>query len=113
MDIVEALLSQPRAKGILINCVQDLLARASKHLSIEESAKVKALLVEHNETTFHDHDKPLTRTDMYTIEHEIQTTGRPVRITPHRIAPITRKILENEILKMEKEGTVQKSSGPW
>ncbi len=51
----------------------------------EGSAKAKKLLVEHNETTFHDREKPLTWTD--TIVHEIPTTGRPVRIPPHRTAP--------------------------
>ncbi len=39
---------------------------------------MKELLVEHNETTFHDPEKPLTRTDK--IEYEIPTSGRPVRI---------------------------------
>ncbi len=67
MDIVEAPLSRPRAipreKGTLYDCVQDLLARASKNLSHEESAKVKEFLVEHNETTFDDPEKLLSRTD--------------------------------------------------
>ncbi len=84
--------------------------RASKNLSIEESAKVKLYLVKHNETIFHDPEKPLTRTD--TIEYKILTTGIPVRIPPCRIAPGRRKILD-EILKMEKEVNIQKSSGPW
>ncbi len=105
MDIVEDPLSRPRAihreKGTLINCVQDLLVRASKTLYLEESAKVKELLVKHSETTFHEHEKPLTRTD--TMEHEIPTSGKPVRIPPHRIAPGRRKVMEDEIIKMEKE----------
>ncbi len=56
MDIVEAPLSRPqvipREKGTMLQCVHDLFVRASKNLSPEESAKVKELLVEHNETTF-------------------------------------------------------------
>ncbi len=96
----------------MIDCVHDLLVRASsKKISPEESAKVKELLVEHNETTFHDPEKPLTRTD--TIEHKIPTSGRPVGIPPRRVAPGRRKIVEEEILKMEKEGTITKSSDPW
>ncbi len=97
-----------REKGIMLKCVHDLYARASKNLSPEESAKVKELLVEHNETTFHDPEKPLTRTD--TIEHEIPTTCRSVRIPPHRVAPGRNKIVD-EILKMEKEGMITMSSG--
>ncbi len=62
MEIVEAPLSRPksipREKGTMIDCVHDLLVRASKNLSPEESTKVKELLVEHNETTFHDSEKP-------------------------------------------------------
>ncbi len=77
--------------------------------SPEESAKVKELLVEHNETTYHDPEKPLTRTD--TIEHKILSTGRPVKIPSHRVAPGRSKIVEDEIQKMEKEGTITKSSG--
>ncbi len=68
------------------------------------------LLVEHNETTFHDPEKSLTRTD--TIELKILTKGGPLRIPPCRVAPGRRKIVEDEILKMEKDGTITKSSGP-
>ncbi len=57
-DIVEAPLLRCQAilwgKGTMLKCVHDLFVRASKNLSPEESAKVKELLVEHNETTFHD-----------------------------------------------------------
>ncbi len=95
----------------MIDCVHDLLVRASKNLCPKDSAKVKELLIKHSETSFHDPEKPLTRTD--TIEHEIPTSGRPVRIPPHRIAPVRRKIMEDEILKMEMEGTIQRSTSPW
>ncbi len=74
-------------KGVL-----DLYVRASKNLSITESAKVKELLVKHNETTFHDPEKTLTATN--TIVHEIPMTGRPVRILTLRVAPGRRKIIE-------------------
>ncbi len=72
---------------------------------------MKELFVKHNETIFPDAEKPLTRT--VTIEHEILTLGRPVRIPPPQVAPGQRKIIEEEILKMEKEGTIMKSLGPW
>ncbi len=89
MDIIEPPVASsqelPREKVTMLKCVHDLYVRASKNLSVEESAKVKELLVEHNETTFQDPEKPLTRTN--TIEHEIPTTGRPVRIPPCRVAP--------------------------
>ncbi len=95
---------------MLKKCVDWLYVRASKNLSIKGSAKVKELLVEHNETTFHDHEKPLTRTN--TIEHEIPTTGRPVRTPPRRVSPGRWKIID-EIQKMEQEGTITRSSIPW
>ncbi len=72
---------------------------------------MKELLIKQNETTFHDPEKPLTRTN--TIVHAILTTGRPMRIQPHRIAPGRRKIVEDEILKMETGGMIMKSSGLW
>ncbi len=79
--------------------------------SLVKSAKVKEYLVEHNETTFHDSEKPLMT--MNTIEQEIPMTGRPVWIPPCMVAQGRRKIVEDEILKMEKEGTITKSTGPW
>ncbi len=89
MDIIEPPLARLqeilREKGTMLKCVYDLYIRASKNLSVKESAKVKELLVEHSETTFHDPEKPLTRTN--TIEHEIIMTGRPMRIPPRRVAP--------------------------
>ncbi len=88
MDIVEAPLARPqlilRGKGTMLKCVHDLLVRASKNFSLKESIKVKELLVELKETTFHDPEKPLTQTG--TIVHEIPTIGRPVRIPSHRVA---------------------------
>ncbi len=108
MDIIEHPLARPqdilREKGTMLKCVHDLYVRANKNLSPKESTKVKELLVEHNETTFHDSEKPLIRTD--TIEQEITTIGRPVRIPPRRVPPGRRKIIDDEILKMEKEGTI-------
>ncbi len=89
MDIIEPPLARPqevpREKGMMLKGVHDLYVRANKNLSVMESAKVKELLVEHNETTFHDPEKTLTATN--TIEHEIPMTGRPVRIPPRRVAP--------------------------
>ncbi len=72
---------------------------------------MKKLLVEHNKTIFHDHEKPLTQTE--TIVHETSTTCQPVRIPPHRIVPGRRKIIEDEIPKIKQEGTIVKSSGLW
>ncbi len=34
-------------------------------------------------------------------------------IPPRRVGPGRRKIIEDKILKMEKEGTITKSRGPW
>ncbi len=88
MEIIEPPLARtqeiPREKGTMLKCVHDLYVRDSKNLYPQESAKVNELLVEHNETTFHDTEKPLTRTN--TIEHEIPMTSRPVRIPPRRVA---------------------------
>ncbi len=98
-------------KGTMLKCVHELYFRATKNLSTKESAKVKELLVKNNETTFHDPKKPLTTTN--TIEHEIPMTGRPVRIPLRRVAPGQRKIVEDKALKMEKEGMIAKSVGPW
>ncbi len=111
MDKIEPPLARPqeilREKGMMLKCVHDLYARANKNLSVEESAKVK----EQNDTTFHDPEKPLTRTN--TIEHKIPMTGRPVRIPPRRVALGLRKIIEDEIQKMEQEGIIAKSTSPW
>ncbi len=52
MDIIEPPLARPqevpREKGTMLKDVHDLYVRASKNLTVMESAKVKELLVEHN-----------------------------------------------------------------
>ncbi len=106
MDIMEPPLVRPqeiqRLKGTMLNV--SMTCTSQNNLYVGESAKVKELLVEHNETTFHDHEKSLTRTN--TMEHKIPITGRPIRIPPHRTAPWRGKIVVDEIQKMEKEGTI-------
>ncbi len=93
MDIIEPPFGRPqevpREKGTMLKCVHDLYVRASKNLSVKESAKLKELLVEHNETTFHDPEKPLTR--MNTIEHEIPMTGRPCEDPTSQGSPGTKE----------------------
>ncbi len=115
MNIIDPPLARPqeilREKATMLKDVHDMYVRASKNLSVTESAKVKELLVELNETTFHDPEKPLTTTSK--LEHEIPMTGRPMRIPPHRVAPGRRKIVGDDIQKKEKEGTIIKSSGSW
>ncbi len=84
MDIIEPQ-EVLREKGTMLKGVHDFYIRASKNISVMESAKVKTLLVEHNETTFHDPEKILRTTN--TIEHKIPMTGRPLRIPSCRIVP--------------------------
>ncbi len=87
MDIIEPPLARTqeiqRKKGTMLKGFHDLYVRASKNLSVTESVKVKELLVEHNETRFHDPEKTLTTTN--TIDPEIPTTGGTVRIPPCRV----------------------------
>ncbi len=111
MDIVEDPLSRTRVIPMEKGTMLELFTWSSKNLSPEESEKVKEVLVEHNETIFHDPEKILTRTD--TIKHKILTLDPPVRIPRRRVPPEQRQIMEDEILKMEKEGNIRKSSGPW
>ncbi len=115
MDIIEPPLARPheipREKETMLKCVHDLYVRASKNLSVEDSAKVKESLVEHYETTFNDPEKPLARTK--TIEYEIPKTSRPVRIPLRRVTPELRKIVEDESQKMEPKEMIAKSVSPW
>ncbi len=111
MDIVEDPLSRTRVIPMEKGTMLELFTWSSKNLSPEESEKVKEVLVEHNETIFHDPEKILTRTD--TIKHKILTLDPPERIPRRRVPPEQRQIMEDEILKMEKEGNIRKSSGPW
>ncbi len=45
--------------------------------------------------------------------YNIITSKDPLFTHVHKIAPGRRKIVEDEILKMEKEGAITKSTGPW
>ncbi len=56
--IVYMYIGNTKGKGTMLKCVHDLYIRASKNLSPQDRAWVKELLVEHNETTYHDPEKP-------------------------------------------------------
>jgi hypothetical protein len=48
------------------------------------------------------------------IKHQTLTAAAaPIAQTPYRTNPQTREFLRNEIIKMEEQGIVQKSSSPW
>ena len=48
------------------------------------------------------------------IKHRILTSdAAPIAQTPYRTNPKNREFLKNEIVKMEEQGIVRKSSSPW
>jgi len=51
---------------------------------------------------------------MNLIKHQILTSdAAPIAQTPYRTNPKNREFLKNEIVKMEEQGIVRKSSSPW
>ena len=65
--------------------------------------------------TFHDifatADEPLGRTSV--IQHEVKTTGSPIRQTMRRLPVALKDTVDKEVTKMLKEGVIRHSSSPW
>ena len=47
------------------------------------------------------------------VEHEIHTTGRPIRQPFRRQNPIIREIEQQQVKEMLRDGVIRPSSSPW
>lgn len=81
------------------------------HLTAEESRKFKEFLIR-RERVFANLERKMERVRIG--EHRIKLMNKePFKETPRRTSIFKRETLDDELLKLEKQGLVEKSNSPW
>ena len=79
-------------------------------LTSEQQEDLHKLLKEYQDV-FSKQGDPISSTSM--VEHEIHTTGRPIRQPFRRQNPIIREIEQQQVKEMLRDWVIQPSSSPW
>ena len=79
-------------------------------LTSEQQKDLHKLLEEYQDV-FSKEGDPISSTSM--VEHEIHTTGRPIRQPFRRQNPIIREIEQQQVKEMLRDGVIRPSSSPW
>ena len=79
-------------------------------LTSEQQEDLHKLLKEYQDV-FSKQGDPISSTSM--VEHEIHTTGRPIRQPFRRQNPIIREIEQQQVKEMLRDGVIRPSSSPW
>ena len=78
-------------------------------LSFEQKEDLQRLLEEYQDV-YSKQDDPISSTSL--VEHEIHTTGRPIRLPFRRQNPIVRDIEQQQVKEMLRDGVFRPSSRP-
>ena len=79
-------------------------------LSFEQQADLRQLLEEYQDV-FSKEGDPISSTSL--VEHEIITTGRPIRQPFRRQNPIVREIEQQQVKEMLRDDVIRPSASPW
>ena len=79
-------------------------------LTSEQQGDLRKLLGEYQDI-FSKQGDPVSSTSL--VEHEIHTTGRPIRQPFRRQNPIIREIEQQQVKEMLRDGVIRPSSSPW
>ena len=79
-------------------------------LSFEQQADLRQLLEEYQDV-FSKEGDPISSTSL--VEHEILTTGRPIRQPFRRQNPIVREIEQQQVKEMLRDDVIRPSASPW
>ena len=79
-------------------------------LTSEQQRDLRKLLQEYQDV-FSKQGDPISSTSL--VEHEIHTTGRPIRQPFRRQNPIIREIEQQQVKEMLRDGVIRPSSSPW
>ena len=79
-------------------------------LTSEQQEDLHKLLEEYQDV-FSKQGDPISSTSM--VEHEIHTTGRPIKQPFRRQNPIIREIEQQQVKEMLRDGVIRPSSSPW
>ena len=86
------------------------LPQVPDSLSKKQQEDLHQLLEEYQDV-FSKQGDPISSTSL--VEHEIHTTGRPIRQPFRRQNPIIRDIEQQQVKEMLRDGVVRPSSSPW
>ena len=79
-------------------------------LTLEQQGDLNKLLTEYQDV-FSKQGDPISSTSM--VEHEIHTTGRPIRQPFRRQNPVIREIEQQQVKEMLRDGVIRPSNSPW
>ena len=79
-------------------------------LSFEQQRDLRQLLEEYPDV-FSKEGNPISSTSL--VEHEIHTTGPPIRLPFRRQNPIVRDIEQQQVKEMLRDGVIRPSTSPW
>ena len=79
-------------------------------LSFEQQRDLRRLLEEYQDV-FSKEGNPISSTSL--VEHEIHTTGPPIRLPFRRQNPIVRDIEQQQVKEMLRDEVVKPSTSPW
>lgn len=89
----------------------DLMTRSTKHLDLEETLKLKKLLIKF-QSVFATSSDDLGRTDL--VQHTINTgPANPIRQCPRRLPFGKREVEKQKLEKMLKRNVIELSSSAW
>ena len=79
-------------------------------LSFEQQRDLRRLVEEYQDV-FSKEGNPISSTSL--VEHEIHTTGRPIRLPFRRQNPIVRDIEQQQVKEMLRDEVIRPSTSPW
>ncbi|KAK3105091.1 hypothetical protein FSP39_017124 [Pinctada imbricata] len=98
-------------EAVLPDHLQDLFERSIVHLTEDQKADLKSLLIKYQDI-FSKSSQDIGQTNA--VQHRINTgTAPPIRQPPRRLPFGKREIEKEEIQKMLEKGVIEPSSSPW
>ena len=88
----------------------DQMPQISDSLSLEQQRDLRRLLDEYQDV-FSREGQPISSTSL--VEHEIHTTGPPVRLPFRRQNPVIRDIEQQQVKEMLRDEVIRPSTSPW
>ncbi|KAK3083689.1 hypothetical protein FSP39_001513 [Pinctada imbricata] len=106
-----AITTEIKDEAVLPDHLQDLFKRSIVHLTEDQKADLKSLLIKYQDI-FSKSSQDIGQTNA--VQHRINTgTAPPIRQPPRRLPFGKREIEKEEIQKMLEKGVIEPSSSPW
>ena len=86
------------------------LPKIPDSLSLEQQRDLQRLIDEYQDV-FSKEGNPISSTSL--VEHEIHTTGPPIRLPFRRQNPVVRDIEQQQVKEMLRDEVIRPSTSPW